>query len=230
MIQLTHIKKKETYKSKCYYFLSLQLLYLHNPNRKSKNVLSSSLVLIFFFNISRKTSLLITFNIIFHNNTLWYLKRFTILSYINCFGCRCWDCLVSSYECNSHAVYFAAKYQRWELQVGRVPYNTVTINVDHGSEYELRKAALISHSRTRYWIFIVSTMEYRDTILLITWRSHVLDHVLDTDQIMNPQTMELKYYRQKYHVTLKSDPSVSIPDITTPLCKSGRYYAIALRA
>ena len=144
MIQLTHIKKKETYKSKCYYFLSLQLWYLHNPNRKSNNVLSASLVLIFFFNISRKTSLLITFNIIFHNNTLWYLKLFTILSYINCSGCRCWDCLVSSYECNSHAVYFAAKYQRWELQVGRGPYNTVTINVEHGSEYELRKTALIS--------------------------------------------------------------------------------------
>ena len=84
----------------CYYFPSFPLWNLHYPNLRSKNAFSASLVFIFFLNISRETSVFITSNILFHNNTTWYLKLFTHLSYRNCSGCRCWDCLVL-YECIS---------------------------------------------------------------------------------------------------------------------------------
>ena len=47
---------------------------LHYPNLRSKNSFSASLVFIFFLNTPRETSVFITSNIKFHNNTPWYLK------------------------------------------------------------------------------------------------------------------------------------------------------------
>ena len=66
---------------KYYYFLSFQLWNLHYPNLKSKNAFSASLVFIFFLNIYRETSVFITFNILFHNNTV-SITRHGILNFL----------------------------------------------------------------------------------------------------------------------------------------------------
>ena len=54
------------------------------------------MVFIFFLKISRDAYVFITSNILFYNNTPWYLKLFTPLPYRNCLGCRCWDCMMTS--------------------------------------------------------------------------------------------------------------------------------------